>query len=123
MRSPSKIAIENFVPPISIAKVCCTSQHTMDWKDPFGMNYRQLGKSGLRVSELSLGAMTFGSRFFNIATVDQAGANAMVARALEAGVNCFDTADVYSFGESEETLGRALKECGVARESVVLATK
>jgi aryl-alcohol dehydrogenase-like predicted oxidoreductase len=87
------------------------------------MDYRQLGNSGLRVSELCLGTMTFGSGFFNIAVVDQAGANQIVGRALEAGVNFFDTADVYSFGEAEETLGRALKHCGVARESVVVATK
>ena len=87
------------------------------------MEYRQLGRSGLRVSELCLGTMTFGSRFFNIATVDQAGANQMVARSIEAGINFFDTADVYSFGESEETLGRALQHCGAQRESVVVATK
>ena len=87
------------------------------------MNYRQLGKSGLRVSELCLGTMTFGSRFFHIAAVDQAGANQMVARALEAGINFFDTADVYSFGESETTLGKALRECSVEREAVLVATK
>ncbi|MGA2589878.1 MAG: aldo/keto reductase [Bryobacteraceae bacterium] len=87
------------------------------------MNYRQLGSSGVRVSELCLGTMTFGSRFFHIAAVDQDGANQMVARAIEAGINFFDTADVYSFGESEETLGRALQHCGVKRESVVVATK
>ena len=67
--------------------------------------------------------MTFGSGFFNIAVVDQAGANQMVARALEAGINFFDTADVYSLGQSEEILGRALKACGAAPESVVVATK
>ncbi|HLY20482.1 MAG TPA: aldo/keto reductase [Bryobacteraceae bacterium] len=87
------------------------------------MNYRQLGKSGVRVSELCLGTMTFGSGFFNIAVVDQAGANQMVGRSLQAGINFFDTADVYSSGESETILGRALKECGAARESVVVATK
>lgn len=87
------------------------------------MNYRQLGQSGVRVSELCLGTMTFGSGFFNIAVVDQAGANQIVARSLEAGINFFDTADVYSYGEAEETLGRALKHCGPARESVVVATK
>jgi len=87
------------------------------------MQYRQLGQSGLRVSELCLGTMTFGSGFFNIAVVDQAGANQIVVRSLEAGINFFDTADVYSFGESEETLGRALKHSGAARESVVVATK
>ena len=87
------------------------------------MQYRQLGQSGLRVSELCLGTMTFGSGFFNIAVVDEAGANQIVVRSLEAGINFFDTADVYSFGESEETLGRALKHSGAARESVVVATK
>jgi len=86
------------------------------------MKYRQLGQSGLRVSELCMGTMTFGSGFFNIAVVDQAGANQMVGRALEGGINFFDTADVYSFGESEEILGAALKHCD-ARASAVVATK
>src|SRR4028118_136975 len=87
------------------------------------MNYRKLGRTGLKVSELCLGTMTFGSNFYNIGVVEQAGANAMVARALEAGINFFDTADVYSFGESETILGRAIKEAGVERSSVVVATK
>src|SRR5580700_9571098 len=87
------------------------------------MNYRQLGQSGLRVSDLCLGTMTFGSGFFNIAVVDQAGANQIVARSLEGGINFFDTADVYSYGESEERLGSALQHCAAARESVVIATK
>lgn len=87
------------------------------------MNYRQLGRTGLKVSELCLGTMTFGSNFFNIGAVEQPLANQIVARALEAGINFFDTADVYSYGESEEILGRAVKECGAARESVVMATK
>jgi aryl-alcohol dehydrogenase-like predicted oxidoreductase len=67
--------------------------------------------------------MTFGSGFFNIAVVDQAGANQIVARSLEGGINFFDTADVYSYGESEERLGIALQHCAAARESVVIATK
>jgi len=87
------------------------------------MNYRQLGRTGVKVSELCLGTMTFGSEFFNIAVVDQKGADRMVATALEAGINFFDTADVYSFGEAEEVLGRALKAAGVRRDSVVIATK
>src|SRR5579871_6135550 len=87
------------------------------------MNFRQLGNSGLRVSELCLGTMTFGSGFFNIAVVDQTGADQLVARALEAGINFFDTADVYSYGESEQILGRAIAHSGVARESIVVATK
>ena len=87
------------------------------------MKYRRLGNTGLKVSELCLGTMTFGTNFFNIATVDQAGASQMVSRALEAGVNFFDTANVYSFGESEEILGRAIKDADVKRDAVIIATK
>ncbi len=87
------------------------------------MKYKRLGNTGLKVSEICLGTMTFGSRFFNIGEVNQESANQLVAQALEAGVNFFDTADVYSFGESEEMLGRALKSAGVRRDAVVIATK
>ena len=87
------------------------------------MNYRVLGRTGLKVSELCLGTMTFGENFFNIAVVDQAGANAMVGRCLEAGINFFDTADVYSYGRSEEVLGEAVKNSAVARDKIVMATK
>jgi aryl-alcohol dehydrogenase-like predicted oxidoreductase len=87
------------------------------------MKYRLLGKSGVKVSELCLGTMTFGQEFFNIAVVDQHGADTMVARALAAGINFFDTADVYSHGESETILGRSLKNCGVARDKLIVATK
>ena len=65
------------------------------------MKYRTLGRTGVKVSELCLGTMTFGENFFGIAVVDQPSANAMVARALAAGINFCDTADVYSYGESE----------------------
>lgn len=87
------------------------------------MEYRQLGKTGLKVSALCLGTMTFGTRFFNIGVVDQAGASRMVSRSTEAGINFFDTADVYSYGESEEILGRALKDADAPRASVIVATK
>ncbi|MGH9360014.1 MAG: aldo/keto reductase [Terriglobia bacterium] len=87
------------------------------------MKYKRLGNTGLKVSEICLGAMTFGLKFFNIGEVNQEGANRLVAQALEAGVNFFDTADVYSFGESEEVLGRALKQAGARRDAVVIATK
>jgi len=87
------------------------------------MKYRLLGKTGVKVSELCLGTMTFGEEFFNIAEVDQKGADAMVARALDAGVNFFDTADVYSYGDSETILGQAFRNSGVARDKVIVATK
>ncbi len=87
------------------------------------MKYQLLGRTGLKVSELCLGTMTFGTSFYNIAKVDQTGASQMVARAWEAGINFFDTADVYSYGESEDMLGRAIKESGIQRESAIIATK
>ena len=87
------------------------------------MKYRILGRTGLKVSELCLGTMTFGDNFFNIAVVDQSSANQMVSRAIDAGINFFDTADVYSYGRSEEVLGQTLKELGINRDQVVVATK
>lgn len=83
------------------------------------MRYRLLGRTGLKVSELSLGTMTFGGGK-TIGGIDQATATAMVDRALEAGVNLFDTADVYSGTEAERLLGTAL---GSRRKDVILATK
>jgi aryl-alcohol dehydrogenase-like predicted oxidoreductase len=87
------------------------------------MKYRVLGNTGLKVSELCLGTMTFGENFFQIAVVDQSGVNKMVSRSFDAGINFFDTADVYSYGQSEEVLGKALKELPVGREKVIIATK
>lgn len=86
------------------------------------MQYRQLGKSGLLVSELCFGAMSFGARGYweKIGGLDQEAARRLVDIALDAGVNFFDTADVYSYGQSEEMLGKALKG---KRDQVVLATK
>lgn len=89
------------------------------------MRYNRLGNSGLVVSELCLGAMTFGNRpsaFFQH-ELDQDGSTALVKQALEAGVNFIDTANVYSSGQSEEFLGAALKSLGTPRDQVVIATK
>ncbi|TNF28386.1 MAG: aldo/keto reductase [Deltaproteobacteria bacterium] len=87
------------------------------------MKYNYLGHTGLRVSELCMGCMTFGTGFFGIGQVDRDGARALVGRAIEGGINFFDTADIYSRGESERLLGAALSDLGVARDSVVIATK
>lgn len=90
------------------------------------MRYRPLGRTGQFVSEICLGAMTFsgGSGMWRaIGTVDQKGATALVERALQAGVNFIDTADVYSEGQSETMLGQALRDLKVAREDVIIATK
>jgi len=86
------------------------------------MKTRFLGNTGVRVSELCFGAMTFGGRGYwkTIGQVEQKEADALVGAALDAGVNFFDTADVYSEGRSEEILGRAL---GAGRKDIVLATK
>ncbi len=70
-----------------------------------------------------MGTMTFGTQFHNIGEVKQDRATEMIERALEAGVNFFDTANIYSYGEAEELLGRALSELPVSREEVVLASK
>jgi aryl-alcohol dehydrogenase-like predicted oxidoreductase len=86
------------------------------------MQYRQLGTSGLRVSALTLGTMTFGGRdkFANVGSTDVAGAKRQIDLCLDAGVNLIDTADVYSDGLSEEILGEALAD---KRDRVLLATK
>lgn len=90
------------------------------------MKYNLLGNTGLKVSELCLGTMTFGSsggRFAAINGVDQAGADALTRRSLDAGINFIDTANVYTEGQSEEMTGQALHNLGVNRYDVVLATK
>ena len=90
------------------------------------MEYKPLGNTGLLVSTLCLGAMTFhgGEGFWSkIGTVDQAGADELIKASIAAGINFFDTADVYSEGESEKTLGQSLKNLNIARKDVVLATK
>ncbi len=90
------------------------------------MEYRTLGNTGLLVSQLCLGTMTFSGRngiYKKIGNVDQSGADELVKTSLDAGINFFDTADVYSDGESEETLGQSFRNLGIARKDFVLATK
>jgi aryl-alcohol dehydrogenase-like predicted oxidoreductase len=87
------------------------------------MQYTRLGNTGLIVSRMAFGSMTFGSgegAFGSVYKVDQAGANNLVARALDAGINFFNTADAYANGQSEEMLGQAL---GKRRREVVIASK
>ena len=92
------------------------------------MKYNQFGRTGLFVSEICLGAMTFGGNpdagFWKaIGQLGQAEVDGLVARALAAGVNFFDTADVYSFGQSERLLGQSFRNLGVTRKDVIIATK
>ena len=86
------------------------------------MNYRPLGRTGLRVSELCFGTMTFGGEgmFKAIGSTEQAEADRLVGVCIDAGINFFDTANVYSAGRSEQILGKAL---GARRKDVVVATK
>jgi aryl-alcohol dehydrogenase-like predicted oxidoreductase len=86
------------------------------------MEYRRLGRSGLFVSSLTLGTMTFGGSgpFDKVGHTDVAGATRQVDMCLDAGVNLFDTANIYSAGESEEILGQAVSG---RRERVLIATK
>jgi aryl-alcohol dehydrogenase-like predicted oxidoreductase len=86
------------------------------------MDYRQLGSSGLRFSELILGTMGFGGsgQFRGVGEIDLDGARRQIDLALDAGVNVIDTADIYSSGASEEIVGQAL---GTRRDRVLLATK
>ena len=87
------------------------------------MQYVNLGKSGLKVSRLSLGMMTYGTSKWRPWILDEEESRPFVKKALDAGINFFDTADIYSLGVSEELTGKLLREFGVKRESVVVATK
>ena len=87
------------------------------------MDYVRLGQTGLRVSRLCLGMMTYGSPAWRPWILDEEQGRPFVKRALEHGINFFDTADVYSRGRSEDVLGRALRDFGVERDQVVVATK
>ncbi|GAB2778991.1 aldo/keto reductase [Halomonas shantousis] len=90
------------------------------------MRYKQFGNTGLFVSELCLGTMTFGGEgemWSQIGDLQQADADKLIGRAFEAGINFIDTADVYSQGRSEVITGQALKNLNIAREEVVVATK
>jgi aryl-alcohol dehydrogenase (NADP+) len=86
------------------------------------MDYVNLGKTGLKVSRLCLGCMSFGSSKWRSWVLDEEAARPFVQKALEGGINFFDTADVYSQGESEKVVGAALKDFA-KRDEVVIATK
>ncbi len=87
------------------------------------MQYTRLGNTGLKVSRLCLGMMTYGSKQWRPWAIEENDAQPFLRQALEAGINFFDTADVYSLGRSEEILGNAIREFGPGRDRVVLATK
>jgi 1-deoxyxylulose-5-phosphate synthase len=86
------------------------------------MDYARLGRSGLTVSRICLGCMSYGSPNWRPWVLDEAAARPFFRRAVEAGINFFDTADMYSLGASEEVTGRAVREL-MRRDEVVVATK
>ena len=90
------------------------------------MRNHRLGRTGLFVSELCLGTMTFGGAdgiWGKIGTLGQGEVDGLVGQAIDAGINFIDTADVYAGGVSEQLTGQALKNLKIPRESVVVATK
>jgi aryl-alcohol dehydrogenase-like predicted oxidoreductase len=90
------------------------------------MKYATLGNTGLLVSKLCFGTMTFGDGrgiFKGISAVDQAGADQLVKTSIDGGINFFDTADNYTEGESERILGQSLKNLHISRKDAVIATK
>ena len=86
------------------------------------MQYVNLGRTGLKVSRICLGAMTYGSPAKRDWILDEQQGRPFIRRALELGINFFDTVDMYSDGASEEVLGRALRDFA-SRDEVVIATK
>ena len=89
------------------------------------MKYNLFGNTGMVVSELCFGTMTFGGQGYwaAIGNVQQDGASALIKGAVDAGINFIDTANIYSYGESEKLLGSAIKELGIRRSDLVIATK
>lgn len=89
------------------------------------MKYNFLGGTGLAVSELCFGAMTFGGKGYweAIGKVQQKEVNDLIKTVVDSGINFIDTANVYSFGESEKLLGQSLKDLGLNRSELVIATK
>jgi aryl-alcohol dehydrogenase-like predicted oxidoreductase len=87
------------------------------------MEYVNLGSTGAKVSRICLGTMTYGTKKWREWVLDEEESKPFFKRAIEAGINFFDTADMYSLGVSEEVTGRALKEFGTGRDKLVIATK
>jgi len=87
------------------------------------MQYVNLGKSGLKVSRLCLGMMSYGTSQWRSWVLDEEPSRPFIKKALDAGINFFDTSDMYSRGVSEEVLGKSLRHFGINRGSVIIATK
>src|SRR5579859_2379402 len=107
---------------------CCTCcDKFLGWQkgiseEQLTVEYVNLGPTGLKVSRICLGTMTYGSKRWREWVLEEQDSRPFIQRALELGINFFDTADMYSDGISEEIVGRALKDFA-KRDQVVLATK
>src|SRR5215470_16875647 len=86
------------------------------------MDYVRFGRTGIKVSRLCLGMMTYGTPTWRPWVLDEAASRPFIKRAIDLGINFFDTADMYSLGVSEEVTGRAIKDF-TTRDQIVLATK
>src|ERR1051326_8686387 len=87
------------------------------------MEYTNLGSTGVKVSRICLGCMTYGTKKWRPWVLEENESRTFIQQALEMGINFFDTADMYSLGMSEQVLGRALKDFGPSRDRLVIATK
>ena len=87
------------------------------------MEYVNLGSTGIKVSRICLGTMTYGSKSWREWVLELKESRPFIQRALDLGINFFDTADTYSLGASEEVLGKCLKHIGTPRDRLVIATK
>jgi diketogulonate reductase-like aldo/keto reductase len=93
------------------------------WSSIVAMQYAELGATGIKVSRICLGTMTYGSSRWRPWVLDEEASRPLIKQAIDAGINFFDTADMYSLGASEEVLGRALSDFGPGRDQLVIATK
>jgi aryl-alcohol dehydrogenase-like predicted oxidoreductase len=87
------------------------------------MEYTNLGSTGVKISRICLGCMTYGTTKWRQWVLEEEESRPFIKQALESGINFFDTADMYSLGASEQVLGRALKDFGPSRDKLVIATK
>ena len=87
------------------------------------MDYMNLGSTGTKVSRLCMGTMTYGSKKWREWVLEEEDARPLIRRAVEAGINFFDCADMFSLGVSDEITGRALKDFGPSRDELIITTK
>jgi aryl-alcohol dehydrogenase (NADP+) len=107
----------------TITAICSTILVTEEELRRHIVDYINLGSTGVKVSRICLGCMTYGSKKWREWVIEEEEGRPFIRQALELGINFFDTADMYSVGVSEQILGRALKDFGPSRDKVVIASK